>query len=212
MTARSIPSHDFVDCAALYKEAMQNGDPTRLCPPSVRRSAAVGDIASLALRHPQLDDAPQLLYAAITHRHNDHITATAIDIQRISHSPHHSHPAIDATVQQLCAVQDGDTIECQTRHIGWLVDRTTVRERLSWGERRRSALEEARERERREREFEAACGECTFERGGAVLVDAAVLEQEERQRREEQRQGKGQIKRNKIAKDEAKDDAFEYEV
>ena len=209
MTARSVQSqHAFTDCLALYEESVQSGLSTRLCPPSVRRSASVDDTISLAIQHPQHDDATELVYATITQRTNDDdITATVIDPRRIIQPTQYSD---DETQQLLCTVHEGESITCQSRHIGWVVDKAAVRDRLGWGERRRNALDEMRESERREQEFDAAREQCTLEKGSVVSVDAALMKQEKKQRQEEQRRGRSEADKKKPALTSA--DVLDYDL
>ena len=210
MTARSAESqHNFVDCSIAYEDAVQSGDPTRLCPPSVRRTASIGDTIALAIHHPQHDDATELLYAAVTERTDDEITATVIDARRIIQPS--TLYSDDETQRMLCTVHEGATIQCHSRHVGWVVDSAAIRDKLGWTERRQSALDDIRESARREQEFEAAREQCSFERGSAVRVDAKQVRREDKHRREQQLLEKSQPSKTKRGVSRA-DDVFHYEV
>lgn len=219
MSADSTQSkYDFADCSALYQEAVHSGEPTKLCPPSVRQSAAVSDTIALAIRHAQHDDAVELLYATITQRStaDDLITATVVDRRRVTLPGTPYTDLADSDTQGIpCTVREGATIRCHARHIGWVLDKAAVRPRLGWEERRSSMLEEYREREEREREFDAAKSECSFAKASAVEVDAAKVKEEQKQLQEESKQGSQQqndAKKHKTVEDEATEDVFDYYV
>ena len=214
MTARPFKlSHHFVDCSSLYWEAAHSEDVTLLCAPSVRRSAKVGDTLALAILHSLNEDVREVLYATITQRTGDDITATVLDGRRIAKPAHFTDDDTTDTQQPpQHSLHEGDTVHCHSKHISWLVDPAAIRDKLGWSERRAAVLDERRESGGRQQQLSEAC---TFEKGGSVAVDAARIRREKQQRQEEQKQTQEDSGAEKSVRKPADDGVelpFQYEL
>ena len=119
----------------------------------------------------------------------------------------------DADVQPvLSSVPEGAEVVFEARHVGWVVDKSLVREQLDWGERRRVVLDAIREEQRRDAEIEAARDQFEFERGTAVEVDGKLLKAEQKELRRAQKEDSvvAQTGKTAVATETEKADGFQY--